>query len=151
MARIITVRGIVEKEGKLLCFKLKLHTGEVADFWSIPGGKLEPNESLLDGLVREFIEETGVKPKIGRLVLIQQFMNPREDEQLEFFFMIDNPDDFLDLDLSKASHAEDEISESAFIDPKTSYVLPKILSEVDVRSINTPIIVDCLNERLNTD
>ena len=53
-------------------------------------------EGLLDGLRREMIEETGVKPEIGKLLFIQQFAESGEqsahgpNEQLEFFFLITN-------------------------------------------------------------
>ena len=52
---------------------------------------LEMGESLLDGLRREMIEETGVKPEIGKLLFVQQFADTNSSskhgdcEQLEFF------------------------------------------------------------------
>lgn len=45
------------------------------DTWGIPGGKIKNNETLLDGLERECIEEINYFPKNGKLVPIQKFNN----------------------------------------------------------------------------
>ena len=52
-------RGIIVKDGKILVSR-----EEKSDYWLIPGGGLEPQESLEDCCVREALEETGyiVKP-----------------------------------------------------------------------------------------
>lgn len=70
MRRRVNVRGIIINEnGEIFCQKLTANTGKGRDFWCTPGGGLEMGESLLDGLRREMIEETGVKPEIGKLLL----------------------------------------------------------------------------------
>jgi 8-oxo-dGTP diphosphatase len=43
--------------------------------WGIPGGKLEGDETLLEGLSRECEEELGFFPVAGKLVPIQKFVN----------------------------------------------------------------------------
>lgn len=43
--------------------------------WGIPGGKIEENETLLDGVKRECIEEIGYFPPIAKLIPIQKFIN----------------------------------------------------------------------------
>lgn len=43
--------------------------------WSIPGGKLEKNETLLEGLERECLEEINVWNKDWKLIPIQKFVN----------------------------------------------------------------------------
>ena len=45
------------------------------DIWGIPGGKIENNETLLEGLERECIEEVNYFPKDAKLVPIQKFVN----------------------------------------------------------------------------
>lgn len=130
-ARRVAVRGLVYKNGKL--FAQKLHSSK-QDYWCTPGGGIDPLESLHDALIREMIEETGVRPVIGKLALIQQFAthgtsSHGEEEQLEFFFIIENADDYEHIDLSATSHGVEEIAAHGFVDPFTENILPKILQD----------------------
>lgn len=125
---------MVLHEGKLLCVRLKPYKGSLregaeaaTDYWCLPGGGLEDGESLVAGVTREMVEETGVNPVVGNLLYIQQFMHGDKD-YLEFFFHITNSQDYLDIDLSKSSHGLEEIAEIGFIDPAKLYVMPTFLS-----------------------
>ncbi len=121
------MRGIVFYKGKLLCVKLKpYHNAIRGDWWCLPGGGLDHGEGIIAGVTREMVEETGVTPKVGELLYVHQFTHAGTDF-LEFFFHITNGEDYLDIDLSKASHAADEIAEIAFVDPKTTEVRPEFL------------------------
>lgn len=133
MKRKIAVRALViDDEGKLFCVRLKAYDGKAeADYFCLPGGGIDPKESLEDALHREMIEETTVTPTVGELLYIQQYASDTE-EQLEFFFHVTNTDDFKDLDISAASHADIEIAEFGFVDPKTTHVLPKFLVKEDI-------------------
>ena len=126
----ITVRGIIVKNGMLFCQKLKHSTG-VNDFWATPGGHLDHGESLEEGLHREMIEETGVTPQIGKLLFTQQY-KADDGDYIEFFYHITNAEDYKTINLAETTHGEIEIAEYGFIDPKTSYILPKFLSEIDL-------------------
>ncbi|MBL8160275.1 NUDIX domain-containing protein [Candidatus Saccharibacteria bacterium] len=127
--RRICVRGIIIKDGKLFAQKLKHGEGE-RDYWCTPGGGLDDGEDLLAGLRREMIEETGVAPKIGRLLYVQQFMDGTQ-EQLEFFFHIENADDYEKIDLAATTHGAIEVSQYGFIDPKKEHILPEDMSAMD--------------------
>lgn len=131
-SRRTCVRGLIEKDGKLFAQKIIKKDGSVTDYWCAPGGGVDPLESLHDALVREMIEETGVTPRIGRLVLVQQFAthgqsSHGENEQLEFFFEITNANDYETINLAETSHGNIEIAEYGFIDPTTENILPTIL------------------------
>lgn len=136
--RRICVRGIIYKDGKLFCQELKNKDGSGRGFWCTPGGGLEPSESLVEGVRREIIEETGIEPVIGKLLFVQQYSENkpsgehRVSEFLEFFFHIENPEDFNDIDLESTSHGTIEVSRCEFIDPATSHVLPKFLQTIDI-------------------
>ena len=139
MQRRVNVRGIIiNDQGEIFCQKLTANTGKGRNFWCTPGGGLEMGESLLDGLRREMIEETGIKPTIGKLLFIQQFTdtNPSSKhgvtEQLEFFFAITNWRDYQHVNLEKTSHGVEEVVDCGFIDPKTTRILPRYLTEVDL-------------------
>lgn len=134
MKREIKVRGIAILGGKLLCVQLTPYnnlTAERETFWCLPGGTLDDGEGLEAALKREMVEELGVKPKIGRLLYVQQFDHKGVD-YLEFFFLIENPEDYQNIDLSKTEYGEKEIRTVDFIDPKTAHVLPEFLSTEDL-------------------
>lgn len=134
--RRINVRGIIWQDGKLLAVKHKNSDGSESDYWAIPGGGLDPHESLTAGVARELMEETGVTATVGKLLFVQQFASQRRShtEELELHFHIENPEDFTHIDLSKTSHGLDEIARIEFIDPRKEYILPQFLSAIDIES-----------------
>lgn len=150
--RRVGVRAIIYKDGKILAVKHKRKNGEEAEYWALPGGGLDPGECLEAGLRREIEEELGVGARVGRLLFIQQFKSTRAgcDEELEFFFLIENSEDFTDIDYSGTTHGEVELARCEFIDPKAEYVLPSFISEVDMRShaqtVQPVVVSDMLNE-----
>jgi ADP-ribose pyrophosphatase YjhB (NUDIX family) len=133
MNRRVAVRGVVVKDGKLLAARLKKYAGRATgseqdtDYWCTPGGGVDVGESLLIALEREMIEELGVKPIVGRLLYVQQFVHG-DTEQIEFFFHVTNTADYADVDLSKTSHGAIEIETVDFVDPRTERVLPQFLA-----------------------
>ena len=132
--RRITTRGIIFKDGKLLAQELMpARNGQKRDFWCTPGGGLEPGETLRQGLEREMIEETGIKPSIGKLLFIQQFED-EEKEFLEFFFHISNVDEYETIDLSATSHGLIEVENVAFITPAERTILPAFLQTLDIQA-----------------
>lgn len=149
--RRVNVRGvIVNDKGELFCQRLTARDQDGRDFWCTPGGGLDMGESLLDGLRREMIEETGVTPEIGRLVLVQQFTEGGEQsahgpsEQLEFFFHITNWQDYQQIDLAATTHGVAEVAQCGFVDPKTTVILPSLLTEIDMTALANelaPVII----------
>lgn len=140
--RRVTVRGIIYKDGKLFAQQLKSSDG-VREYWCTPGGGLDPGESLTDGLHREMIEETGVAPRIGNLLYVQQYQDD-EKEFLEFFFHIQNPDDYHMVDLAATSHGMIEIEHCEFVDPGAVTLLPAFLQTADIAGAirgDQPVIV----------
>ncbi len=145
MIRKVKVRGVIVKDGKLFCVKHISHEGRVLEHWSTPGGGLDIGEPLISGLIREMIEETGVKPVIGNLLLIQQFVDSKNREQLVMFFHITNAEDYQNVNLSDTTHGVKEIHDFGFVDPKTTNILPKILKEMDINNIDKikkPLIIN---------
>jgi hypothetical protein len=64
-------------------------------------------------------------------------------EFLEFFFHIENAEDYETID-QNASHYEAEILSCDFVDPKTSNVLPKFLQTEDIQKridVDSPVLV----------
>lgn len=141
MNRRVAVRAIIVRDGKLLCVRLNNYAGktiaDITDYWCTPGGGVNPGEALLPALKREIIEELGPEPQIGNLLFIQQFVH-KDTEQLEFFFHVLNADDYVDVDVSKASHGAIEIAKVDFIDPKSGEnVKPTFLTQVSLENLET--------------
>jgi 8-oxo-dGTP diphosphatase len=60
-----TARGIVVKDGQLLLME-RWRPGK--HYFSVPGGGIEPGEQTEEAVVREILEETGVRVAVDRLV-----------------------------------------------------------------------------------
>jgi 8-oxo-dGTP diphosphatase len=56
----VAVGVLIDKEGKILLSK-RGNNQHQGGLWEFPGGKVEPDESVFDALVREFIEEVDVR------------------------------------------------------------------------------------------
>ena len=108
---------------------------------------MDDGEDLLSGLRREMIEETGIEPRIGRLIFVQQF-NDDEKERLEFFFQIENADDYMKIYLENTSHGLIEVSKYGFVDPKVEILLPNDLRDIEfeqyINGAKIPLIVSHL-------
>ncbi len=122
---IVRVRGIIISEGKLLVVKHSHNTS----FAALPGGHLEWDEDIKESLVREIVEELGTIPKIGRLLYINNFTDANNTQSIEFFFEIQNSEDYKNLENKTRTHAH-EIAEICWITPTdTIQLLPKELRE----------------------
>ena len=64
--RIIVGAAIVENGRVLAC--ARADPPEVAGRWEFPGGKVEPGETEIEALIRECIEELGVRVEVGARV-----------------------------------------------------------------------------------
>lgn len=141
--RRTNVRGIIYRDGKLLVTKFRQGDNTESNHWGTFGGGLDIGEPVKAGLHREMIEETGIAPKIGQLLFIQQF-NDDEKEYFELFFHIENVEDYEKIQLEATTHGLLELTRSEFVDPKSNYILPAFLSEIDIEAhINgtAPVII----------
>lgn len=65
-----TVSGLIVHDGKVLVLKHKRYS----DFWFLPGGHIELNETPIEALYREINEEVGIGNKDLRLVEVKPIL-----------------------------------------------------------------------------
>src|SRR5574341_1314124 len=88
--RHVVVHAVVEKDGALLFVQRAAHLLEGGK-WGLPGGLLDRDESLTEGVVRELREETGWEGRVVSLLRINSRPDrPREDRQnVAFDFVLE--------------------------------------------------------------
>jgi 8-oxo-dGTP diphosphatase len=70
----ISAGALVEHDGRLLMVH-HLRPGRY-DFWVAPGGGVQGEESYEDAARREVWEETGLRIAVGRLLYVEDLVNP---------------------------------------------------------------------------
>jgi ADP-ribose pyrophosphatase YjhB (NUDIX family) len=87
--RHVVVHAIVEREGALLLVKRAPRLSEGGK-WGLPGGFLDRDETLVEGVLRELREETGWTGEVRGLLRVNSRPDrPREDRQnVAFDFVI---------------------------------------------------------------
>ena len=76
------IAAVIRRDGQLLICQRPAHKRH-GGLWEFPGGKLEPNESLLEAARRELAEELALTvTDCGETLLVVQ--DPGSDFQIEF-------------------------------------------------------------------
>jgi ADP-ribose pyrophosphatase YjhB (NUDIX family) len=89
--RHVVLHALVEKEGALLMVKRAPHLSEGGK-WGLPGGFLDRDETLAQGVLRELLEETGWTGEVRGLLRVNSRPGrPREDRQNVAFDFVVTP------------------------------------------------------------
>ncbi|MCK8614319.1 NUDIX hydrolase [Gordonia sp. C13] len=65
--RIVAVGAVLtDDDGRVLLIQRR--NPPQAGKWTVPGGKVEPGESIEAAVVREMVEETGLRVEVGELL-----------------------------------------------------------------------------------
>ena len=123
MSVTLAVRAIIIYKNKILLVK---HKG--SSFYSLPGGKLEDNEDLKTALKRELLEELEINAEVGELAYVNEFKYKGVKTSIEFFFYIQNAQDFFN---SMKNFEIKELDEVSWIDINTKDldVMPRFLQK----------------------
>lgn len=80
---IVVTAAIVEDHGRYFVTR-RLKGAHLEGLWEFPGGKIEPGESLADGLRRELHEELGTAVEVGEEVFTVTHHYPDRSVELHF-------------------------------------------------------------------
>ena len=116
----VAVNAVIEREGRALLARRR-----DIGWWNLPGGGVEPGESMTEGLQREMREEIGAEVEIVRLTGV--YSKPQKSEVVLVFLCR------LPTDQEQALHTTDEVSELGWFSPATlpDDLLPKHRQRVE--------------------
>lgn len=81
----LAVRAAILHSDRLLM--VNAYPGQRSDLWCLPGGGVEPGQSLPENLIREVVEETGLVIAVGAPVMVNEFHDPKSGfHQVDLIF-----------------------------------------------------------------
>lgn len=73
LATSVRAQAACFSASRLLC---ALHRKDTDEYWVLPGGHVEPGETLWDAVVRELAEETGLLLESAHLWAVSEYRSP---------------------------------------------------------------------------
>ena len=83
---MVGVGGVVISSGRALL--IRRGGPPLQGQWSIPGGMLEIGETLIEGVRRELLEETGVEVRVGELIEVFERINLDGNGKARYHFVV---------------------------------------------------------------
>lgn len=109
---VVGVGAVIVEHGKVLLIK-RAHEPRKGE-WSLPGGRVELGESLVDATRREIKEETGLDVEVGALIELFDRVH-RRDGRVQYHFVIA---DFLCTPCGGMLGAADDALDVAWVSPE---------------------------------
>ena len=109
--RYLGIYGVCMRVNKLLV--IKKIGGPYSGRYDLPGGSIEKNETILDTIIREFIEETGIHIRISNLIGTRDYIVPWQRPYFEYthchhisiFYEVD----YISGDISDSPNVDDSL------------------------------------------
>jgi 8-oxo-dGTP pyrophosphatase MutT (NUDIX family) len=134
----IGVGGVVINERQELLVVCERHRRTAAPYYKLPGGALQPGEHLVDAVLREVLEETGVNARFESLVCFRHWHGYRYGKSDIYFVCRLSP---LSQDLTMQA---EEIEELMWM-PVADYFASDLVSPFNKRivdaALNSPGVV----------
>ena len=135
-----SAKAIILNDGHILLLRRKL--SNCFDY-ILPGGGQNPGENLPDALVRECLEEAGVRVKVGSLRFVREYIGknharPNEDadfHQVELWFECTLLDGITSGVSTVPDHLQDGIEWVALSKLETISIVPSILKNMFLEGI----------------
>ncbi len=118
MTPVVAVGAIVfDAAGRVLVIQRGKPPG--AGLWSVPGGKLEPHETLVQAVAREVREETGLVVEVGTLACVVERMDPHPERGFHFVIL-----DYYARVIGGTLVAQSDVTDARFVDDAELATLP---------------------------
>lgn len=73
MKLFVATKAVIVEGGKILVLReAKYEEGTNEGKWDVPGGRINPEEPVLDGLRREVMEESGLEVEVGEVLAVHE-------------------------------------------------------------------------------
>ena len=128
---LVGVGGVVISNGRALL--VKRGGPPLEGQWSIPGGMLEVGETLLEGVRRELLEETGIDVRVGELIEVFERINRDGDGKARYHFVVL---DYLCKAANGEARAGSDVTAVAWAKPEelASYALTETATRVILKA-----------------
>jgi 8-oxo-dGTP diphosphatase len=128
---MVGVGGVVIAKGRALL--IRRGGPPLEGQWSIPGGMLEVGETLLEGVRRELLEETGIEVRVGELIDVFERINLDGDGKTRYHFVVL---DYLCEAVSGEARAGSDVTDVAWAAPSdlANYSLSETATRVILKA-----------------
>ena len=110
---MIGVGALIFREGRMLLVKRSKEPGK--GLWSIPGGRLELGETIVEAVKREVFEECGVQIDIVRILEVMDNIQRDNDGRIRYHFILI---DMLANYISGEPEAQSDADECRWVTPE---------------------------------
>jgi 8-oxo-dGTP diphosphatase len=108
----VGVGGVVIHGGRVLL--IRRGGPPLEGRWSIPGGMLEVGETLVEGVRRELLEETGVEVRVRDLIEVFERIQPDSEGRMRYHFVVI---DYLCEAAAGEARAASDVTDVAWANP----------------------------------
>jgi 8-oxo-dGTP diphosphatase len=130
---VVGVGGVVISEGRALL--VRRGSPPLEGQWSIPGGMLESGETLLLGVRRELLEETGIEVKVLELIEVFERINLDGEGKARYHYVVL---DYLCDAVRGEARAGSDVTEVAWATPAelAQYALTETATRVVLKAFD---------------
>jgi nucleoside triphosphatase len=111
---VVTGAIMRNKKGEILFAR----SSKWSNKWTLPGGHVEPGETVIEAAWREAREETGLKLKPGSIIHFGEMINPKDFHRPAHFIYFDVTFEVLDEAITLD---QTELTESIWILPEKAF------------------------------
>lgn len=130
---VVGVGGVIISEGRALL--IRRGSPPLEGQWSIPGGMLESGETLVLGVRRELLEETGIEAKVLELIEVFERINLDGEGKARYHYVVL---DYLCEAVRGEARAGSDVTDVAWATPEelAQYALTETATRVVLKAFD---------------